>query len=271
MEEGTTTAVLGIAETTPPFMVPISVVPSSSASSSSLPSSPRSLASASFVPSWKRVRSRKVEKSRVIKKNVELDEGKLPSVVKSGGGRRSQQQWLRKQQERREFLRWMALVDVWLGFRWMFVPQSQVESSAHQMSPLRSSAEGSTQDPWEQASRKSYASLVDGGLLPEGYGDVFVRLAQKARPAPKRIRKRIAAMSPMELGQEPRDAQAASLRADEVRKTATEQLVIASGRVPRKARTRPAMMSFSGPAARQDAERATKKSLASSLGHAPRG
>ena len=62
----------------------------------------------------------------------------------------------------------------------------------------------------------------------------------------------------MELGQESRDAQAASLRAEEVRKTATEQLVIASCRVPKKARTRLAMINFSGSTARQDAERAEK-------------
>ena len=60
------------------------------------------------------------------------------------------------------------------------------------------------------------------------------------------------------LANESRDAQAASLRAEEVRKTATEQLAIASGRVPKKARTRLAMMSFSGPTARQDAEGAEK-------------
>ena len=89
---------------------------------------------------------------------------------------------------------------------------------------------GSTQDPWEQASRESYHSLVDGGLLPGGYGDVFVRLAQKARPAQKR-----------------RGAQAASLRAEEVRKTATEQHLIACGRVSKRARTRLAMMSFASP------------------------
>ena len=55
---------------------------------------------------------------------------------------------------------------------------------------------------------------------------------------------------PMELGQESRDAQAASLRAEGVRKTATET------------RTRLAMMRFSSLTARQDAERVREKSLA---------
>ena len=90
---------------------------------------------------------------------------------------------------------------------------SSSELSAHQMPKIlhaeRSSNAssafqlgGSSQDPWEQASRESYNSLVDGGLLPGSNGDVFVRLAQKARPAQKRIQKRIASMSPMELGQD---------------------------------------------------------------------
>ena len=65
-------------------------------------------------------------------------------------------------------------------------------------------------------------------------------------------------MSPLDLGQEMRERQAATLQAEEVRKTATEQLIHASGRVPKKARTRLAMMSFSGPTARQDGERAEK-------------
>ena len=62
-------------------------------------------------------------------------------------------------------------------------------------------------DPWEQASRKSYRSLLDGGLLPSGHGDMFVKLAQKARPAEKRIKKRISAISPLEFGQESREAE----------------------------------------------------------------
>ena len=87
---------------------------------------------------------------------------------------------------------------------------------------------------------------------------MFVKLAQKARPAEKRIKKRISAMSPLEFGQESREAEKTRLQAEEVRKTATEQLIHASGRVPKKARTRLAMMSFSGRIARQDAERAEK-------------
>ena len=117
---------------------------------------------------------------------------------------------------------------------------------------------GSTMEAWEQASRESYSSLVSGGLLPEGFEGSFVKLAQKARPARKRIQERIATMSPMDLGQELRERQAANLRAEEMRKTATEQLIHASGRVPKKARTRLATMSLSGPTARQDAERAEK-------------
>ena len=87
---------------------------------------------------------------------------------------------------------------------------------------------------------------------------MFVRLVQKARPAQKRIQKRIAAVSPLELGHASRDVKAAGLRSEEVRKTPTEQLVQARGRLSKKARTRLAMMSFSGPTARQDAERAEK-------------
>ena len=94
--------------------------------------------------------------------------------------------------------------------------------------------------------------------MPEGFEDSVVRLAQKARPAQKRIQKRVALMSPMDLGQEMREKQATTRQAEEARKTATEQLIHASGRVPKKARTRLAMMRFSGPAARQDAERAEK-------------
>ena len=106
--------------------------------------------------------------------------------------------------------------------------------------------------------------LLSGGLLPEGFEDSFVKLAQKARPARKRNQKRIATMSPMDLGQELRERQAAIVRAEEMRKTATEQLIHASGRVPKMARTRLAMMSFSGPTAKQDAERAEKSRC---LGH----
>ena len=149
------------------------------------------------------------------------------------------------------------------------------ELSAHQMPKIlhaerssnASSASGlggSTLDPWEQASRKSYRSLLDGGLLPSGHEDTFVKLAQKARPAEKRIKKRISAMSPLEFSQESREAEKARLQAEEVKKTATEQLIHASGRVPKKARTRLAMMAFSGPTARQDAERAEKSRW---LGH----
>ena len=65
-------------------------------------------------------------------------------------------------------------------------------------------------------------------------------------------------MSPMDLGQEMREKQATTKQTEEARKTATEQLIHASGQVPKKARTRLAMMSFSGPTARQDAERAEK-------------
>ena len=117
---------------------------------------------------------------------------------------------------------------------------------------------GSTLDPWVQASRESHISLVNGGLLPGGFEDSFVCLAQKARPAQKRIQKLIASMSPMDIGQELRERQASTRQAEEARKTATEQLIHASGRVPKKARTKLAMMSFSGPTARQDAERAEK-------------
>ena len=118
---------------------------------------------------------------------------------------------------------------------------------------------GSTLDPWVQASRESHISLVNGGLLPGGFEDSFVCLAQKARPAQKMIQKLIASMSPMDLGQELRERQASTRTAEEARKTATEQLIHASGRVTKKAaRTKLAMMSFSGPTARQDAERAEK-------------
>ena len=79
------------------------------------------------------------------------------------------------------------------------------ELSAHQMPQIlnaerssnASSASrvgGSTLDPWEQASRESNSSLVSGELLPEGFEDSFVRLSQKARPAQKRIQKRVALM-----------------------------------------------------------------------------
>ena len=83
------------------------------------------------------------------------------------------------------------------------------------MPPRRSS---SKVHPKIHGSRPAgHRPLVDGGLLPGGYGDVFARLAQKARPGQKRI----TSTSSVELGQESRDAQAASLRAEEVRKTAT--------------------------------------------------
>ena len=119
------------------------------------------------------------------------------------------------------------------------------ELSAHQMPKIlhaerssnASSASGlggSTLDPWEQASRKSYRSLLDGGLLPSGHEDMFVKLAQKARPAEKRIKKRISAMSPLEFGQELREAEKARLQAEEVRRQ-PEQL-IHSSQVPKKAR-----------------------------------
>ena len=88
-------------------------------------------------------------------------------------------------------------------------------------------------------------------LLPEGFEDSFVRLEQKARPAQKRIQKRVSLMSPIDLGQEMREKQAATRQAEEARETATEQLIHVSGQVPKKARTR-------GPTARQDAERAEK-------------
>ena len=102
---------------------------------------------------------------------------------------------------------------------------SSTELSAHQMpgilqaerSSFASSAfqfGGTTLDPWEQASRESYNSLVDGGLLPEGYRDMFVNLALKAASTGKDS-ERIATLSPMELGQESREAQAASLRVGE--------------------------------------------------------
>ena len=132
------------------------------------------------------------------------------------------------------------------------------ELSAHQM-PHRHPC--SEVQPWihgEQPSRESYTSLVNGGLPPGGFEDSFVWLAQKARPAQKRIQKRIATLSPMDLGQELRERQASTLQAEEAMKTATEQLIHASSRVPKKARTRLAMMSFSGPTARQDVERAEK-------------
>ena len=45
-------------------------------------------------------------------------------------------------------------------------------------------------------------------------------------------------MSPMELGHEQRSAQAASVREEEARKSVSDQLMQASGRVPQKARTR---------------------------------
>ena len=47
---------------------------------------------------------------------------------------------------------------------------------------------------------------------------------------------------PMDLGQEVRERQAAAQRAEEVRKSATEQLMHACGPVPKKARTRLAVM-----------------------------
>ena len=103
-----------------------------------------------------------------------------------------------------------------------------------------------------QAERTSNASSASR----LGDSDSFVWPPQKARPAQKRIQKRIATISPMDLGQELRERQASTRQAEEARKTATEQLIHASGRVPKKARMRLGMMSFSGPAARQDAERA---------------
>ena len=63
-------------------------------------------------------------------------------------------------------------------------------------------------------------------------------------------------MSRLELGKERRLSQAASLRVGEMRKSASEQLMHVSGRVPKKARTMLAMINFSGPTASQDAERA---------------
>ena len=144
----------------------------------------------------------------------------------------------------------------------------QISKNLHAESPSNASSAsrlgGSTLDPWVQASTESYISMVDGGLLPGGHEDSFVKLAQAARPAQKRIKKRIAAMSPMDLGAGRRSAEEVRLQEEEARKSASEQLMHASGRVPKKARTRLAMMSFSGPTARQDAERAEKSRW---LGH----
>ena len=119
-------------------------------------------------------------------------------------------------------------------------------------------------------SKKSYRSLlVPGGLLPSGHEDMFVNPGSHEGAGQQGVvqrtgKKRISAMSPLEFSQESREAEKERLQAEEVKKTATEQLIHASGRVPKKARTRLAMMAFSGATARQDAERAEKSRW---LGH----
>ena len=107
--------------------------------------------------------------------------------------------------------------------------------------------------------------------MPEGFKDSFVKLAQKARPARKRIQTRIATMSPLDRGQELRERQAANLRAEEMRKTATEQLIHASGRVPKKARTRLCDDEFLWSHSSARRRKSREKSLACSPGSAPRG
>ena len=79
LAEGTTTAVLGtdIAVSTPPIAVPLL----SSCSSVGCLLVPQSFASSSSVPSGKRARSRKVEKSRVSKKKGEVDEEALGRIA----------------------------------------------------------------------------------------------------------------------------------------------------------------------------------------------
>ena len=86
---------------------------------------------------------------------------------------------------------------------------------------------------------------VDGGLLPEGYGDVQAdpetnrcNVTQATWP---RIEKCASSQSTCRRGEE------------DSHRTARDR-----SRVPKKARTRVVMMSFSGPTARQDAERAEK-------------
>ena len=110
------------------------------------------------------------------------------------------------------------------------------ELSAHQMPKIFNAERSSNASSASrlggstQASRESYSSLVSGGLLPEGFEDSFVRLALKARPAQKRIQKRVALMSPMDLGQEMREKQATTKQAE-------------GGRQPRNSSSTPAVKS----------------------------
>ena len=182
-------------------------------------------------PVEKRIRSRKGEKLRGGKRK----NGRLEWWRKGRNSRRKSSALLK------QFLGRLATVVEWLGKNQHFLGFSQhfescgvsarlktSELSAHQVPEIlhaerssnASSASqlgGSTLDPWEQASRESYISLVSGGLLPEGFEDSFVWLAQKARPAQKRIQKRIATMSPMDLGQEHRERQASTRQARQPR------------------------------------------------------
>ena len=115
---------------------------------------------------------------------------------------------------------------------------------------------GSTLDPWEQAS-----SLVSGGLrglLCKTCGEGTA----SSEKDPEEDCHNVAHGSQSRI--EGKGSSKSSCRGDEE----DSQLIHASGRVPKKARTRLAMMSFSGPTARQDAERAEKSRWLSPRGHA---
>ena len=80
--DGTGDSLLGISTVVPIFPIATSLPSSSSALAASSPAPlPPSLSSLSSVPTGKLVRSRKVEKSRVSKKENGVEEGASPSVV----------------------------------------------------------------------------------------------------------------------------------------------------------------------------------------------
>ena len=96
-------------------------------------------------------------------------------------------------------------------FFWIQVKKvAKFSSSAFQLEAL-------ALDPWEEASTESHR------LTGKGHEVSFIRVAQAAKSATNQCR-------PWQLGEDRRQAQAASLREEEARKSVSEQLMHASGR-----------------------------------------
>ena len=90
--------------------------------------------------------------------------------------------------------------------------------------------------PVFEATVLAYKELVEGGLLPDGCQQHFTCLWCAVVPAHRRVSTRVASFTPLEMGVWKRRFEEVEEEKEKEEKNGVQQLILASGRAPKRAR-----------------------------------